>query len=318
MIAPLQHKGRAIACVLLAIALANMQDAVVKGVSGTIPAYETMIFRTVSAFPLLFGWLIYSGGLGQLFGKHVGALFMRSILLCTAYLAFVLSIAALPLATAVSIYFTMPFFVAGLSGYALGESVPLTRWIAIVVGFIGVIITTLWGENTGAEGHAFRLEPAVFFALYSAFGYAWAQMWGRTLSHRIEPAVIVNWQNATYCMTGVALALIVWMIGDIKANDKAIAFLTRPWAWPDQWQLVLLIIMGILSSAAAALFLLAYRYAEASFVAPFEYSAIIWATLNGIVFFNEIPNVMNILGTAIIIAAGLWMLWTDRKSHQTG
>jgi drug/metabolite transporter (DMT)-like permease len=315
MPAPVQHKGRAVACVLFAIALANMQDAVVKAVSDTIPAYETMIFRTVSAFPLLFGWLMYSGGLGQMIGPHLGALLMRSFLLCTAYLAFVLSIAALPLATAVSIYFTMPFFVAGLSGYALGESVPVTRWIAIAVGFFGVIITTLWGSNT-EQAHGFQLEPAVFFALYSAFGYAWAQMWGRKLSHRVDPAVIVNWQNAAYFLTGVALALIVWWVGDIRANDKSIAFLTRPWAWPDQWQLMLLIIMGILSAVAAAFFLLAYRYAEASFVAPFEYSAIVWATLNGIIFFNEIPTSMSLLGTTIIIAAGLWMLWTDRAKSK--
>jgi drug/metabolite transporter (DMT)-like permease len=307
MLVPEQHRGKAVACALFAVALANMQDAVVKSVSDTIPAYETMIFRCVFAFPLLFGWLVYVGGVAQMFAAHFGALFMRSILLCTAYLAFVLSIAAMPLATAVSIYFTMPFFVAGLSGYALGERVPLYRWIAIIVGFAGVLITVRPGMQP--------LEPGVFFALYSAFGYAWAQMWGRKLSHLVEPAVIVNWQNLTYLAFGVLLAVIVWLVGDVGAEDKALAFLTRGWAWPDATQFWLLVVMGLLSAVAAAFFLLAYRYAEASFVAPFEYSAIVWAMLNGMLFFRDFPDAWNVAGTMIIIAAGLWMLWKDRHSR---
>jgi drug/metabolite transporter (DMT)-like permease len=282
-----------------------MQDAVVKGLSDTIPAYETLIFRTLASLPLLIGWLVYSGGLSQMFKSHLGGLLMRSALLSSAYLAFVLSIAAMPLATAVSIYFTMPFFVAGLSGYALGERVPLYRWIAIIVGFVGVLITVRPGVQP--------LEPGVFFALYSAFGYAWAQMWGRKLSHQVSAAVIVNWQNLVYFITGIVVALAVWAIGDVGAQDKALAFLTRPWVWPDQTQFWMLIAMGVLSAIAAAFFLMAYRFAEANFVAPFEYSAIIWATLNGVLFFGDFPDVWNWIGTAVLVAAGLWMLWKDRQ-----
>ncbi len=307
MIKPEQHRGKAVAFALLAVLLANLQDAVVKGVSDTIPAYETMIFRTITAFPLLFGWLIYSGGFAQMFGAHVGALAMRSLLLGSAYLAFVLSIAAMPLATAVSIYFTMPFFVAGLSGYVLGERVPVYRWFAIMAGFVGVLITV----RPGAQ----PMEPGVFFALYSAFAYAWAQMWGRKLSHRVEPAVIVNWQNFTYLAIGLVLGLVIWAVGDLGVSDKALAFLTRPWAWPNLTQFWLLLAMGILSSVAAAFFLLAYRHAEASFVAPFEYSAIIWATLNGMLFFSEFPDAWNWVGTTLVVAAGLWMLWKDKRSR---
>jgi drug/metabolite transporter (DMT)-like permease len=308
---PQQHRGKAVAFILSAILLATMQDAIVKGMSASLPAYETIIFRTLVSFPLLLGWLIHSRSLGLMFSQHLGALFWRSFILCSAYFAFVASIAALPLATTVSIYFTMPFFVAGLSGYTLGERVPLYRWLAIIAGFIGVIIAIRPTVDS--------LRPAVFFALYSAFGYAWGQMLGRKLSHRVPSVVVANWQNMIYFLVGAIIGLIVLATGGIGTEDKSLAFLTRPWSWPDQNQFWLLMLMGVMSAGAAVLFIQAYSHAEASFVAPFEYSAIVWATLNGILFFKDFPDQWNLIGTSIVITAGLFMLWFDRlRNYTTG
>ncbi len=304
-----QHRGYAVACILAAILFATAQDAIVKGVSETLPAYETIIFRTVVSLPLLLGWLIHSRSIHLMFSEHMGALFLRSIILCSAYFAFVASIAAMPLATTVSIYFTMPFFVAGFSGYTLGERVPLYRWLAIVIGFIGVVIAIRPGLDS--------LEPAVFFALYSAFGYALGQMLGRKLSHRVPAVVVANWQNLVYLAVGAVVAVIIWAIGATATTDKSLAFLTRPWAWPDQEQLWLLLLMGVMSAIASVLFIKAYSFAEASFVAPFEYSAIVWATLNGIMFFNDVPDQWSLLGTVIVISAGLFMLWRDSRRNQS-
>ncbi len=305
---PPQHRGQAVAHILAAILFATAQDAIVKGVSETLPAYEAIIFRTIVSFPLLIGWLIHSRSAHLMFSGHMGALFMRSIILCSAYFAFVASIATLPLATSVSIYFTMPFFVAGFSGYTLGERVPLYRWLAIIAGFVGVIIAIRPSIDS--------LQPAVFFALYSAFGYAWGQMLGRRLSHRVPAVVVANWQNLIYFVAGAIIAAIVWITGDTATADKSLAFLIRPWAWPNQHQIWLLILMGIMSAIASILFIRAYSLAEASFVAPFEYSAIVWATFNGIMFFNDFPDQWNLLGTIIVIGAGLFMLWHDSKRNQ--
>jgi drug/metabolite transporter (DMT)-like permease len=302
---PIQNRGKALACVLGAVAIANLQDAIVKGVSETIPAYETMIYRTVFAAPLLIGWLVYTGAHSRMFASHSRELFVRSVILCSAYLSFILAIAALPLATAVSLYFTMPFFVAGLSGMALKEPVPLYRWFAIVIGFAGVLITV----RPGFE----RIESGHFFALYAALGYAVAQMWGRSLAHRIEPAIIVNWQNLIYFASGVAITGAIYVFGQPETSDTALAFLTRPWATPTATQFWLLVFMGVVSAFVAALFLSAYRYAEASIVAPFEYSAIIWATLYDALFFQRLPGAFDIAGSALVIAAGVYMLIRDRQ-----
>jgi drug/metabolite transporter (DMT)-like permease len=306
---PRQSKAMAVVAILFAVALANAQDAVVKHVSSDLPVYETVLFRTVTAFPLVLGWLFYSGAAGQMFAREqFAALLGRSLILCSAYFAFVLSIAAMPLATAVSIYFTMPFFVAGLSGFGLSERVPVYRWIAIIIGFAGVLINVRPSLNT--------LQPGMFLALYSAFGYAFAQMWGHKLSHRVAPVVIANWQNLTYFLVALTLGLALHFTGHISTSDKAVAFLTRPWSWPDASQISLLVVMGLLSVAASIGFIFAYRLGEANFVAPFEYSAIIWATLSGALFFNDLPDKWNLVGTALVIAAGLYMLWMDSQFNQ--
>jgi drug/metabolite transporter (DMT)-like permease len=94
-------------------------------------------------------------------------------------------------------------------------------------------------------------------------------------------------------------------------EDKSMAFLLRPWVWPDATQFVLLIIMGVLSALASAGFILAYRHGEANFVAPFEYTALLWAVMNGVVFFGDFPDSTTWAGAAIVVSAGVWMLWRD-------
>ncbi len=301
-----QERVKAALYAVFAVGLASMQDAVVKGVSADLPAYETIIFRTVSSLPLLLGWLWWSGSFSNLFpGKLLPLLLARSLILCSAYFAFVLSIAALPIATSVSIYFTMPFIVAALAGWSLGERVPGYRWFAICIGFAGVLLMV----RPGSEA----FQPAAFLALFSAFGYAIGQMMGRHLSMRIAPVVIINWQNITYFAVAVVVGLVAPLFSGMAIEDKSLAFLLRAWTWPDQQQLLLLIIVGVLSTFAATSFLLAYRHAEANFVAPFEYTALLWAVMNGMIFFGDFPDGYTWAGAAIVVCAGIWMLRKERK-----
>lgn len=306
-----QSRTRAALFVVGSVGLASMQDAIMKGVSGSLPAWEAVIFRTISSLPLLVAWLMISSSVSNLFPpRMLPMLMLRSFILCTAYFGFVLSIATLPLATSVSIYFTMPFFVAALAGWTLGEKVPSYRWIAIIIGFCGVMLMV----RPGSEA----FQPAALYALWSAIGYAIGQMIGRHLSLRVEPVVIANWQNLTY----FAVALLIGLIGPYFASadmqDKSLQFLLRPWVWPDLHQLVLLIIMGVLSALASAGFIFAYRHAEANFVAPFEYTALLWAVTNGIVFFGDFPDSSTWSGAIIVIGAGIWMLWKDRDAAAKG
>jgi drug/metabolite transporter (DMT)-like permease len=287
--------------------LASAQDAIVKGVSHDLPAYEAVIFRGVVSTPILLGWLFFKGGTSQFWPQHAGLVALRALILCSAYFAFVLSIATLPIATSVSIYFTMPFFVAALAGRGLGEKVKPHRWIAISIAFIGMLIMVHPGSSA--------FQPAALLALYSAFGYSIGQMIGRHLSLRMEPAVIANWQNFAYLAVATLIGLLVPFAQSAAVSNPSLAFLLRAWSWPTTEQTLLLLTMGALSAVASLMFIQAYRLAEANFVAPFEYTALLWAVSYGAIFFGDFPDATSWIGAAVVVSAGLWMLWRDQKAH---
>jgi len=305
------NKARAAVLVLLAIGLASTQDAIIKAMSGTYPVYETMLIRGLTSLPILGVWLAYTHGLQTLFTPLWPRIFIRALILCTAYLAFILAIAAMPIANMVAIYFTMPFFVAGLAGPFLGERVPYYRWIAIVAGFAGVIVMVRPGVQA--------FEPAALLALYSAFGYAIGQMMGRDLAQRVEPLVIANWQNAVYFIFAAVVGVIAQASGFAGESHKSLAFLTRPFVWPTLPDFLLLSAVGALAAFAMMSFISAYKLAESNFVAPFEYSGMIWAVLFGLLFFNDFPDFWTWSGMAVVAGAGLFMLFMDRRARfQTG
>jgi drug/metabolite transporter (DMT)-like permease len=308
---PGDNKARAAVLVLLAIGLASTQDAIIKGMSGTYPVYETMLIRGFTSLPILGVWLAYVQGLRSLITPLWPRIFIRALILCTAYLAYILAIAAMPMANTVAIYFTMPFFVAGLAGPFLGERVPYYRWIAIVTGFAGVIVMVRPGVQA--------FEPASLLALYSAFGYAIGQMMGRDLAQRVAPLVIANWQNAVYFIFAGVVGLVVQAGGFIGESHKSLAFLTRPFVWPTLPDFLILSAVGVLAAFAMMCFISAYKLAESNFVAPFEYSGMIWAVLFGLLLFNDFPDFWTWSGMAIVAGAGFFMLLMDRRARlQTG
>ena len=300
----------AIGCILAGVGFASTQDAIVKALSGGYPAYETLMFRCIGSVPVL-AWLVWRNDMAQHLATPLWPrVVMRGLILGVAYLCFVLAIAAMPIANAVAIYFTMPFFVAGLAGPILGERVRLHRWLAIIAGFIGVMIMVRPGAGV--------FEPAAILALLSAFGYAVGQMIGRPLSQRVPPVVISVWQNAIYFSIGLILAVFFATFDVGTFSHPSLDFLSRPMVMPDAFDLMLMLAQGVLAAFGMLLFVNAYKYAEANFVAPFEYSAMIWAVLFGLFVFGDFPDASTWTGAAIVIAAGLVMVWRDRVLDRAG
>ena len=287
------NRAMAMFCVLAGVGLASAQDAVVKYMSSGYPAYETLLFRCIGSLPVI-AFVLWREGRGW----SIATPLWRRV--CLRGLA----IAAIPIANAVAIYFTMPFFVAGLAGPMLHERVRLHRWLAIIAGFIGVLIMVRPGAGV--------FEPASLLALGSALGYAVGQMLGRPLSQRVTPIVIATWQNFIYA--GLALSLgIVFNTFDFGTfTHPSLVFLSRPPVWPSAFDAMLLFGHGIFAGTAMILFINAYRLAETNFVAPFEYSAMIWAVFYGIVLFGDFPDFFTWVGVAIVVVAGILMILRDR------
>ena len=315
MIATGQNKSKAALLAIFSVAIASAQDAIVKSMSGIYPAYETVLIRTLTALPLLLILLVLFGGGFRAFRTPLlGWIILRGLVLCSAYFSFILAIAAMPIANAVAIYFTMPFFVAMLSAPLLKEHVPYYRWLAIAAAFVGVMIME-------RPEHGHELMPSLF-ALYSALGYAVGQMFGRVLSQKVDPIVITNVQNATYLLVALVLLVVVTVTGFHADGNKSLAFLTRGFVWPTPYHLALMGFMGMLSAIAAMSFTWAYKLGEASFVAPFEYTAMISAVVYGLIFFGDFPDFWKWVGMSVVVAAGLYMAAMDQRgrahTHKTG
>lgn len=303
----LHSDNRALAtlCILGGVGLASAQDAVVKYMSSGYPAYETLLMRCIGSVPVV-AYVLWREGYGWRIGTPlIGRVLLRGAILAAAYLCFVLSIAAMPIANAVAIYFTMPFFVAGLAGPLLGERVRLHRWMAIIAGFVGVLIMVRPGVGV--------FEPAAILALLSAFGYAVGQMLGRPLSQKVAPIIIATWQNVVYASLAIALGIAFNTLDFGSFSHPSLVFLSRPWVWPGAFDAALLLGHGVLAGSAMLLFVNAYRLAETNFVAPFEYSAMIWAVGYGLILFGDFPDPYTWIGGAVVVAAGILMILRDRQ-----
>jgi len=298
------NRALATACVLIGVGLASAQDAVVKYMSSGYPAYETLLFRCVGSLPVIAIMLAREGRGWSIATPLWKLVCVRGLILAAAYLCFVLAIAAIPIANAVAIYFTMPFFVAGLAGPLLHERVRIHRWLAIIAGFIGVLIMVRPGAGV--------FEPASLLALLSAFGYAVGQMLGRPLSQKVPPTVIATWQNFIYAGMALAIGILFNVFDFGHFTHPSMVFLSRPFVWPGPFDAMLLFGHGIFAACAMILFINAYRLAETNFVAPFEYSAMIWAVFYGIVLFGDFPDFFTWVGAAIVVVAGILMILRDR------
>lgn len=306
--APADNKLLAVLYACAAVGISSLGDTVVKWLSGNYPVHQILIVRCMIGIPILTFIVHRHASLASLVAPGMGLSLLRGLIMSSAYLAYILSIAAMPMADSVAIYFAMPLIVAVLAGPMLGEHVALHRWIAIVAGLAGVIIMINPGGSV--------LEPAALLALYSAFGYAVSQTLARRVVRRVPPAAMAFHTNAVYLSVAIILALVFTQIDMGSIHHKSLAFLTRPWHWPALIDFGAMLLLGSTVAFAMVLFAMAYKSAESSFVAPFEYSAMFWAAAFGFFVFSDLPGLRTLWGGAIVLLAGLFMLWADRRQDR--
>jgi len=144
-------------------------------------------------------------------------------------------------------------------------------------------------------------------------GYAIGQMLGRPLSQKVAPIVIATWQNFVYAGMAIAMAVLFNTVDFGGFSHPSMIFMSRPWVWPGAFDAALLLGHGVLAGCAMILFIHAYRLAETNFVAPFEYSAMIWAVGYGLLLFGDFPDAFTWIGGAVVIVAGILMILRDRQ-----
>jgi drug/metabolite transporter (DMT)-like permease len=285
----------------------TVQDVIIKWISGDYPVTQILATRSLVAFAPLFILLHFDGGLRGLNGRRLGRLLLRSALMFASYTTYYLAIAAIPLAEAVSLFYTAPLFIVALSGPMLRERVGPTRWLAVVVGFLGALIMCRPGADV--------VDPAALFSLCAAALYALAQVMARDLGATYRASVMALAQNSVNLAAALAIGLIAG--GGAYAggaSHPSLAFLLRAWAVPTTVDLLLMAATGIIAAVAIWFLTQAYRIAEANVIAPFEYSSIIWVVLLAYLIWGEVPERFTVVGGLLIVAAGIYVLKAARRS----
>ncbi|WP_019015495.1 DMT family transporter [Elioraea tepidiphila] len=278
-----RRRGRAIAAVVAAAATFAVAAALVKWVAPAIPTIQIVFFRSVVSLIALSPMIRREGGLKVLATRRPGWHVLRTLAgfggMFTAFYGY----ATLPLAEVTALGFTMPLFLTALSIPLLGEKVGIRRWSAVIVGFLGVLLILRPGAG------AVPLGPALI-VVSGAVCWAVAMIAIRRMGEVGESSVVIV---AWFSIGGTVLAGTLTMFA---------------WVTPGPLELAALVGVGLVSTLAQLLMTEAYRRGEASIVAPFEYTGILWTTLVGLLIWDEQPAPTMLAGVAILIASGLYIL----------
>jgi drug/metabolite transporter (DMT)-like permease len=278
---------RAIACVCGASACFALASCIVKALAAEIPTIEIVLFRSLVASLLLLPMLGRHGGLAALRTRrpwgHAGRTVSGFIGMFTAFYG----VAHLPLATVTALGFAMPLFLSLLSIPLLGERVGVVRGAAVAAGLVGVsIMLRPW--NSGVD--ALPAWP-VAIVLGGVVAWALAMISIRKMGAAGERNItIVLWFSLGCAVLSAVLVVPVWVM-------------------PGPLELLGLVAIGVVSTAAQLLMTEGYRSGETTLVAPFEYGAILYTTALGLLIWGEVPDVWTLVGIVILVGAGLVVWW---------
>lgn len=283
------------------IAIFSVQDLILKLLSGDYPLHQAMVLRCLTALPLhvLIVWLL-DGRLSTITTGGWVRMLARGGLNFTAYTAYYLGLAALPMATTIALYFTAPLFITLASAVVFRERVPFASGLAVVLGFAGVLLIA----RPGGDGIGWVAALPVLGAL----GYALCMIMARSLGRTETAAAMAFWGNTSFLMCGLALSAVYGSGSFAGASDPSLAFLTRGWVMPSPGDLALMASCGLIAAAGLTLLTQAYRIAPSAVVAPFEYSFMFWGLLWGWMFWGDLPDALAWVGIAVIVGAGLYVI----------
>ncbi len=267
--------------------LFSIMFAAIRWLGPSFPLGEIVFFRSLVGAAVVITAAFASGGPSLLVTSNIRSHALRSVAGTIAMFCNFAAYILLPLANATAIGFAAPLFVVVMAALFLGERVFVYRWSAVVAGFLGVILIA--GPETGLSRGAFY---GALFALAGAALQATAWILIRRMSAHEHSITIAFY----FMLTSATVSLFTIWTG---------------WRVPANSELAVLLLTGIAGGAGQLFLSFSYRYGEASVLAPFDYAAIIWAVILGYFVFHEFPPPQVWSGSAIVIAAGLLIVWRE-------
>jgi drug/metabolite transporter (DMT)-like permease len=287
----LRHDIRRGALLMLgATALFTIMSAMIKDIAESISFIEIMFFRSAFALPVIFVIVARGRQWGILRTRRVPSHLLRAFTGTMAQGCSFFALTVLPLAEQTALTYTTPLFVTLLSIPLLGEKVGIHRWSAVILGFVGIMVIALgqgafqggtWPERAVMIGMAVAVSQGVWSALTTLLV--------RNLSATESSTTIVLWQSLL--MTAFTAAVLPFF-----------------WTTPSAWELLILILVGLVGGLAQVMLTEAYASAEVSSLGPYSYTSILWAVGFGWLIWGDMPTIATILGAVLIVLSGLYIL----------
>lgn len=277
---------RGITIMVIAVGAFSMMDAGLKVLSPDFPPMQVAALRGLATLPLALVWVAVDGGFGQLVRVRWPLHLLRGALGISTLALFAWALRYLPLSNAYAIFFVAPLIITGLAVPILKEQVGWRRWLAIGIGFAGVLVVL---RPTGAG--TLTLAGLAVFA--TAAGYALSAITVRVLGRTDTSQSMVFWLMLMVALGGGALALPAW---------RGI----EPRHWP--------VLAGIGITGAVGQYALteAFRRGQASVIAPFEYTALAWGVGLDWVVWQVPPSARTLAGATVIVGSGIYLIRYER------
>jgi drug/metabolite transporter (DMT)-like permease len=287
--------------ILSTVAFTGMAT-LIKLVSDRYPVGEIVFFRSFFALIPVCAWVGWRNFPAIFVTSRFGGHVIRSIAGATSMFCGFTALGYLPIADATAIGYASPLLTVAFAVWLLHERVHIYRWSAVGVGLFGVlvILSDYVGPEAGQTSHSSVL--GAMFSVAGAIAGALAATQTRSLT-RVEPAAtIVVYFSSLTALAGLCSWPLAWLFPDIEA-----------WALPDATDGLALVSAGICGGIGQVLLTQSYRFGDASLIAPFEYASMVWALIASLAIFGTWPSGVVLVGAAIVIAAGLFVIYREHR-----
>lgn len=278
---------QAILTICAGVAFLAANDAIAKLLVERYDPFQIVFLRNLIALPMVSAVVLYMIGMSGFVTSHLRIHALRGILMLAGGYTFFKGLEALALAEATALVFSAPIFITALSVPLLGEEVGWRRWIAVLVGFVGVLIIVQPGGSTFQLASLYVICTAVFYALF--------MISARLLGQRESMWTMMFFVMLFPMLYAVPFAVAVWI--PVRASD-----------------LSLFVVLALFGALGITLIGQAFRFAPAAVVAPFDYTALIWASLFGWLIWRDTPEMWTLVGASVIAFSGIFIV--VRESRQ--
>ena len=303
------NNPKGIILILIGMLAFAVQDSIMKYITSFVSLYEVYLVRTLVSFAIILLFLKFSKKPIIFKTQYPLLTFCRVILFFFGFSFFYISLTVLPLATATALFFVTPFLITIFAKFFLKENIGPRRWSAVIIGFIGVYVILDPNFN--------NFDYMSLTPILCAFCYSLSMIIIKVTSENDS----VYTQTFTFYIGAIIISVIFYFtFGDGQYNTidhPTSQFIFREWFSDLENSIIFMVATGFTASVAFILIFSAYRIASPAVVSPFEYSILIWSSLSGWFFFNEIPDLKTIIGIILIVCGGIYIFIREKAQDQS-